>query len=149
MELLIHKKLRIIKRVQMTASGKYLERERYDSIFTCTNAAFDANTLSHDISTPGFLRCTAAPHEWTVGMWRLVCANSHIALVRVDPVEQSLRSHPFHGQTTLQQKRDNRTALVSKTILYRADNKTWTQTHRILSRPAMTVQLACTTNIGF
>lgn len=34
-------------------------------------------------------------------------AHSHVALVRVDPVEQSLRGHPFHGQTTLQQQ--NRT----------------------------------------
>lgn len=66
---------------------------------------FDANALSHDVSTPGFLRCAAATHERAVGMrWRRVCANSHVALVRVDPVEQSLRSHPFHGQTTLQQQ---------------------------------------------
>lgn len=87
---------------------------------------FDANTPSQDISTPRFLCCTAPPHEWTEGMRRLVCANSHIALVRVDPVEQSLRSHPFHGQTTLQQQRRNRTAWVSRTILYRPDTKTWT-----------------------
>lgn len=87
--------------LRLTASGRYLARERHRSIFTRTSSAFDANALSHDISTPGFLRC---PHEWTVGMRRTVCANSHIALVRVDPVEESLRSHPFHGQTTLQQE---------------------------------------------
>lgn len=73
------------------------------------------------------------PHERAVGMRRFVCANSHIALVRVDPVEQSLRSHPFHGQATLQQKRDNRTASVSRTILCRADGKTQTQTHSFVS----------------
>lgn len=85
----------------MTASGE--EGNAAIPYSHAQTPAFDANALSHDISTPGFLRCTAAPHEWTVGMRWSVCANSHIALVRVDPVEQSLRSHPFHGQTTLQQ----------------------------------------------
>lgn len=64
-------------------------------------------TLTRSVTTfqhMGFLRST---HERTVGMRRPGCANSHVALVRVDPVEQSLRSHPFHGQTTLQQQ--NRT----------------------------------------
>lgn len=100
--------------------------KRHRSIFTRTSSAFDANALSHDISTPGFLRCTAAPHEWTVGMWRPVCANSHIALVRVDPVEQSLRSHPFHGQTTLQQQ--NRIGQQNHSV---QSSKTWTQKHRL------------------
>lgn len=125
----------------MTASGRYLERERHDSIFTRTNWAFDANALGHDIPTPGFLRRTAAPHECGGGMWRLVCANSHVALVRVDPVEQSLRSHPFHGQTTLKQQRHKRSASVSRTILYRAGGK---KTRRAVTSNCITWRIPAT-----
>lgn len=84
---------------------------------------FDANTLSHYISTPAFLQCTATPHQQTVSMWHLVCANSHIALVCVDPVEKSFWSHPFHRQTTLKQKKYNWTTFVIRTFLYRSDRK--------------------------
>lgn len=89
-------------------------------------------TLTRSVTTfqhTGFLRST---HERTVGMQRPVCANSHIALVRVDPVEQSLRSHPFHRQTTLQQQ--NHTDQWQRSVRRGRKNTTQTVLITLVSR---------------
>lgn len=106
----IHKKLRIIKWAQMTASGRYLERERRDSIFTRTDSAFDANTLSHDISTPGFLRCTAAL-TWagsghvTGSLCKLTHRSGACRPGRTEPPEPSISRAGDPETIEIQQKR--------------------------------------------
>lgn len=67
---------------------------------TCS-AAFDTNRYGHCVQTLAYWelwRKDGVKGKIT-GMRGIV--NSHVALVCVDSVEQSLRCHPFNGQTTL------------------------------------------------
>lgn len=83
------------------------ERERAEMIPSLRTEELNTLTLTRSVTIFQHRGSDRSTHERTVGTQGPVCANSHVALVRVDPVEQSLRSHPFHGQTTLQQQ--NRT----------------------------------------
>lgn len=141
----------------MTASGKYLERERYDSIFTRTNAEFDANALSHDISTPGFLRCTAAPTwagSWhaTVRLCKLTHRSGACRPGRTEPPEPSISRA---GDPATKEGQQNRFGQQNHSVQSRRQNTdpntqfcefclvlTWLSWR-------LELQLACTTNIGF
>lgn len=71
----------------------------YAHTHICT--CFDANRYSHCVQTLAYRTLWSKDEvKWKItGMHGIV--NSHIALVCVDPVEQSLWCHPFNGQTTL------------------------------------------------
>lgn len=82
-----------------------VERERAEMIRPRLHTQkLNILTLTRSVTTFQHMGFLCSAQERTVGTQHPVCANSHVALVCVDPVKQSLRGHPFHGQTTLQQQ---------------------------------------------
>lgn len=95
-----------MEQVQMTASGKYLEKGNTAVPYSHAESQLLMLTRSVMIfQHPDSSGVQRLHMSRQLACDALVCANSHVALVRVDPVEESLRSHPFHGQTTLQQQK--------------------------------------------